>query len=181
MRDYRDEYEYGQGGYDFEPARRDPRLRSEVGPFSYHPDREIDEGPQMRGARPRQASPYSYDEGRDFERRWRDVRRQRPQENEYTDWYSGDWNWWEEGPYTGRGPANYQRSNERILEDVCERLTRHGQLDASGLAVSVADGVVTLSGTTSSRKERRQAEATAEGVTGVQDVRNEIEISPENE
>src|SRR5882672_12103971 len=35
------------------------------------------------------------------------------------------------GPYVGYGPRGYQRTDERIHEDVCERLTAHGALDAS--------------------------------------------------
>jgi hypothetical protein len=31
--------------------------------------------------------------------------------------------WRRQGQHTGRGPKNYQRSNERITEDVHERLT----------------------------------------------------------
>src|SRR5207237_3035463 len=45
--------------------------------------------------------------------------------------------WMGRGPYTGHGPRGYQRGDDRIREDVCERLTRHGMLDASDVEVVV--------------------------------------------
>src|SRR5205823_13121816 len=30
------------------------------------------------------------------------------------------------GPHAGRGPRSYQRADDRIRDDVCERLTQHG-------------------------------------------------------
>src|SRR3954453_14579983 len=44
--------------------------------------------------------------------------------------------------YRGRGPKNYQRSDERIREDVCERLERDERVDASDLEVNVENGIV---------------------------------------
>ena len=87
--------------------------------------------------------------------------------------------WLVPGPATGRGPQGYQRSNERIIEDACERLTHHGQLDASGVAIEVDNGIVTLKGTVSSRWQKRMAEDTVETVSGVRDVRNQLEIREE--
>lgn len=84
--------------------------------------------------------------------------------------------WMIAGPYTGAGPEGYSRSDERIAEDVCERLARHGRLDARGLQVKVQDGVVTLSGSVDSRRAKRMAEDTAESVFGVKDVHNELSV-----
>jgi osmotically-inducible protein OsmY len=83
------------------------------------------------------------------------------------------------GPYTGRGPRGYQRADERIREDVCERLREHGALDASDMEVSVAGGEVTLRGSVSSRWAKREAEDVADTVTGVQDVHNELRVRRE--
>ena len=41
------------------------------------------------------------------------------------------------GPHRGLGPQNYQRSDERIHEDVCEQLLEDGYLDASNIRVMV--------------------------------------------
>ncbi len=80
------------------------------------------------------------------------------------------------GRYTGVGPRGYQRSDERILEDVNERLTWHGELDATDIVVDVDEGVVTLTGEVNSRREKRIAEDTAESVPGVWDVDNQLKI-----
>lgn len=80
------------------------------------------------------------------------------------------------GPWRGRGPKNYERSNDRIGTDVVKRLTANGDVDASGIEVSVDNGTVTLRGTVPSRRMRRIAEDIAADVAGVRDVFNEIRV-----
>ena len=93
---------------------------------------------------------------------------------------TGPWADREPGPgtpnYAGRGPKNYQRSDERIREEVCEALTRHPGLDASGMEVTVSAGEVTLRGTADDRPAKRLAEDLAEDCAGVRDVRNELRL-----
>lgn len=79
----------------------------------------------------------------------------------------------------GRGPRNYQRTDQRIYEDVCERLTEDEKVDASDIEVSVADGEVTLIGTVRSRTSKRRAAQVAEDVRGVRDVHNTIRVIDE--
>jgi hypothetical protein len=79
--------------------------------------------------------------------------------------------------YRGRGPRGYRRSDERIREDVCERLTEDDRIDASDIEVSVTDGEVTLSGTLRSRNAKRRATQLAEQVSGVKDVHTMIRVS----
>jgi osmotically-inducible protein OsmY len=79
--------------------------------------------------------------------------------------------------YRGRGPKNYQRSDERIREDVCERLERDDRVDASDLEVTVAGGVVTMAGTVQDREMKRRAEDLAESCGGVRDVQNQIRVA----
>lgn len=81
------------------------------------------------------------------------------------------------GPYTGIGPKGYHRSDERIREDVCDRLTQHGQLDASDIEVDVHDSEVTLNGKVNSRKDKRLAEDLADSVPGIRDVHNNLRLS----
>jgi osmotically-inducible protein OsmY len=83
--------------------------------------------------------------------------------------------------YRGRGPKNYQRSDERIREDVCERLERDHHVDASDLEVTVADGVVTMSGTVQDRDMKRRAEDLVESCGGVRDVQNQIRVARGND
>lgn len=80
------------------------------------------------------------------------------------------------GPYAGRGPRGYQRPDERIREDVRDRLTEASDLDASEIEVSVEGGVVTVSGTVDSRVAKRRVEDIAESVRGVKDVQNQLKI-----
>lgn len=76
----------------------------------------------------------------------------------------------------GRGPKGYQRSDERIREDVCDRLAGHGRLDASEVEVQVSEGEVTLTGTVARREDKRMIEDIAESVQGVQDVSSQIRV-----
>lgn len=75
----------------------------------------------------------------------------------------------------GRGPKGYQRSDTRILEDVCDRLT-YSEVDAGDIEVHVSNGEVTLSGTVRDRWDKRRAEDIAEEVPGVRDVHNNIRV-----
>jgi osmotically-inducible protein OsmY len=76
----------------------------------------------------------------------------------------------------GRGPKGYRPSDERIREQVNERLTMHPEVDASEVDVRVEKGMVTLTGTVEDRHAKRLAEDIAEDVFGVDDVRNELRV-----
>ena len=78
----------------------------------------------------------------------------------------------------GRGPRNYQRSDERIREDICDRLSQ-GWMDASDVDVTVSQGEVTLTGQVRSRDEKRAIEDVIEGVLGVKDVHNQLRLMRE--
>jgi len=84
------------------------------------------------------------------------------------------------GPHAGRAPRGYRRADDRIYEDVCERLTADPQLDPTDIDVNVDGGIVTLSGSVEDRHSKRRAEDVAYSTTWVRDVRNQLEIaSPE--
>jgi hypothetical protein len=80
------------------------------------------------------------------------------------------------GLHRGRGPKGYKRSDERIHEDVCERLTEDPFIDASNIEVLVKEGEVTLSGTVFSRGLKRRAEDLAEMASGVSHVQNNLRV-----
>lgn len=84
--------------------------------------------------------------------------------------------WRVPGPYTGVGPRGWTRSDERIKDDVCERLWAHGAVDARDVDVAVTGGEVTLQGTVGSRREKRLAEELVERVGGVRDVHNRLSV-----
>lgn len=78
--------------------------------------------------------------------------------------------------FRGRGPKNWRRTDERIREEVNERLTYHDGVDATDVDVAVENGEVTLSGQVGSRWEKRVAEDVAESVRGVHDVHNRLKV-----
>ncbi len=88
-------------------------------------------------------------------------------------WYGGDR---ATSQYRGRGPRGYRRSDDRIKEDINDRLTDHAYLDAADIEVSVNQGEVTLAGTVESRWAKRTAEEMAESVSGVTDVLNQLRV-----
>ena len=90
---------------------------------------------------------------------------------------SGSGNW---GQHRGKGPKGYKRSDERIQEDINDRLSDHGELDATDIEVKVQNGEVTLSGTVKDKTSKRRAEDIADEVSGVSNVENKIKISKED-
>ena len=92
----------------------------------------------------------------------------------------GEYNNWNRGPYSGVGPRGYSRSDDRIREDINDRLTWHDQIDASDIQVDVNDGLVSLTGSVNSRWEKRMAENIADNVSGVQDVDNKLSVNKNN-
>jgi hypothetical protein len=79
------------------------------------------------------------------------------------------------GTPMGRGPKGYQRSDDRIREDICDRLMM-SWMNAENVEVQVRDGEVTLTGMVKSRDEKRAIEALAESVLGVKDLNNAIRV-----
>ena len=80
------------------------------------------------------------------------------------------------GEHFGKGPRNYRKSDDRILDEVNEALTRHGELDASDIEVEVKDGEVILTGSVTNRSAKRTAEDAASEIYGVNDVTNQLKI-----
>lgn len=78
--------------------------------------------------------------------------------------------------HVGKGPKGWQRSDERIREDVNETLARHPEIDASEIEVRVQNCEVTLTGNVDDRRTKRLAEDIVENVFGVKDVENKIKV-----
>jgi osmotically-inducible protein OsmY len=68
------------------------------------------------------------------------------------------------------------KSDSELERDVRDELKWNPNLHAEDIAVSVKDGVVTLTGFTKSYTDRLEAEATAKRVAGVHAVANDIEV-----
>ncbi|WP_236024832.1 BON domain-containing protein [Arenibaculum pallidiluteum] len=78
--------------------------------------------------------------------------------------------------HRGRGPRGYTRSDDRIREDVSDRLTDDSLVDATDIDVTVSGSEVTLSGTVDNRNAKRRAEDIAEAVSGVRHVQNNLRV-----
>ena len=85
------------------------------------------------------------------------------------------------GPYKGKGPQGYQRSDERIREDINERLSDDPSIDASDIEVRVENCEVILTGTVDDRYAKRHAEDIVESVSGVKNLENRLRVKNKNE
>jgi hypothetical protein len=84
------------------------------------------------------------------------------------------------GQHRGRGPRGYQRSDERIKEDVCQCLTDDHHIDATDIEVAVRDREVILTGKVSTRAQKRHAEDLIERLPGVRDVINSLRVESQD-
>jgi hypothetical protein len=78
----------------------------------------------------------------------------------------------EEGRHAGRGPKGYKRSDERIREDINERLTRDPQVDAGEIETYSITGVILQASYTfldpydnASNRDAKRANPHARGVS----------------
>ena len=63
-----------------------------------------------------------------------------------------------------------------MREEINDRLTAHGLIDASDVDVRIQNGEVTLTGFVDSREAKRAAEDCADDVQGVREVHNHLRI-----
>ena len=75
-----------------------------------------------------------------------------------------------------RGPKGYQRSDERLREDISERLMQAEHIDSSDVTVTVEGGKVILEGTVPERYMKHAIEDLADACPGVQDIENRIRV-----
>lgn len=78
--------------------------------------------------------------------------------------------------FRGRGPKGYVRTDDRIREMVCERLTDDPWIDASEVDVDVTQGVVKLTGAAPNRSTKYAIEDLVERCSGVKDVDNQLRV-----
>ncbi|ONB44908.1 phospholipid-binding protein [Burkholderia pseudomallei] len=77
-----------------------------------------------------------------------------------------------------QGPKGYTRSDERIREDICERLAYAFDLDVSDVSVEVNGGRVELQGTVPERWMKHEIEDIADNCMCVRDVDNRVRVLP---
>jgi hypothetical protein len=81
------------------------------------------------------------------------------------------------GRFAGVAPKGYHRSDERIRDDVCDRLTDDAWVDPSDVEVRVQNGDVSLEGTVDARETKRRIEDIVDDVAGVREVHNALRIA----
>jgi osmotically-inducible protein OsmY len=117
---------------------------------------------------------------RDFSHEYHDDRRHGFWDraaDKVASWFGSDESPYDTGvSHRGRGPKGYRRSDERIREDVSDRLTDDHWLDASDIDVRVENGEVHLTGEVKTRDDKRRAEQLAEQVSGVDNVMNHLRV-----
>jgi osmotically-inducible protein OsmY len=180
-------YGYGRGGYSGEPQRRESRSREYREPYGAY-----DYGRNEYGERTREPYYQRGHEGREYrEPYYRGGYGRGAGERGFIERAGDEIKSWfgdedaerrrradeiRRGIYAGRGPRGYQRSDERIREDINDRLTDDWYIDASETEVVVNNCMVTLMGRVETRDEKRRAEDIAESVSGVTDVSNQLRV-----
>lgn len=86
-----------------------------------------------------------------------------------------------QGGHRGKGPQGWQRSDDRIKDQVCEVLADDDHIDASHIEVVVKNGDVMLTGTVDDRHMKRLAEDVIERLPGVKDVQNQLRVRGGNQ
>ncbi len=155
-------YGYGapHGGYNYGPGA--DRQRSPYAPAYSSTDRYTPDPRESRGGEPRSFLNKAADEVASWFGDHDAERRRRVDDVQAT--------------HRGRGPKSYKRSDERVQDDINDRLTEDAYLDATDIEVTVKDGDVTLTGFVAMREDKRRAERLAENVAGVGDVQNNLRL-----
>ncbi len=128
-------------------------------------------------------SSHNYHQGRDYEQnagyresynrlptgQWPEIEeaRRRREEAEHRNIPAGV-------THRGKGPRNYQRSDERIREDIEDILMEDPYVDASDIEVEVKEGEVILKGSVESKLTKRRVETLVESVAGVRQTENRL-------
>ncbi len=79
--------------------------------------------------------------------------------------------------HRGRGPKGYRRSDERLREIICERLTEDPFIDASNITIDVRNGEVTVQGAVQVRQQKYAIEDLIADVSGVTEIHNHVSVA----
>ncbi|RZT39487.1 BON domain-containing protein [Cupriavidus agavae] len=89
----------------------------------------------------------------------------------FSDWFGTD-----DDTERRSGPRGYTRTDDRIRDEICERLTFTSGVDVSEVTVDVENGKVTLGGTVQRRSQKYDIEDMADNTFGVNEVENNIRV-----
>ncbi|WP_317922881.1 MULTISPECIES: BON domain-containing protein [unclassified Cupriavidus] len=181
---YRDEDRFGPRGRGGERDERDSGARDERGERgerggrAMHWREGMERDRSQRGGEPSYGSGYYGDSGRGGQS-FSGGQRVYPDDPGYRRSRAFGQQAATQGQHAGRrvtGPKGYRRSDERVREDVCERLAMNPYIDVGEVSVEVANGVVTLDGTVRERREKYVIEEIADAVFGVTEVDNRLRM-----
>jgi osmotically-inducible protein OsmY len=82
----------------------------------------------------------------------------------------------ESGTHRGKGPKGYTRSDERLKEVICEKLTEDPMIDASEINIEVTGQTVKLTGSVDDRSTKYEVEELVERCGGVKDIDNQLRV-----
>ncbi|RWX79266.1 BON domain-containing protein [Neorhizobium lilium] len=106
-----------------------------------------------------------------------------PAESRPSGYLQGEANIFADGPETqnhaGEPPADYDRPDHLVEQDIKEKLTQDAFLDPTNLTVTVSGGEVLLEGFVAKLADKEQAEATAMSVHGARSCQNNLRLAPE--
>jgi BON domain len=160
-------YEPSEGYAPFEPGHpREEGLPFASGP----PPRYLGTGFPGRGGPGFTGGYYGFGAG-SLEPDWRSGRRHGVAEES-----SRQPDWREDVPRYPPGPKGYQRSDERLREDISERLMQARYIDSSDVTVEVSGAKVVLEGTVPERRMKHAIEDLVDACPGVQDIENRIRV-----
>jgi osmotically-inducible protein OsmY len=169
-------YAYGNGPRDQERQIADEysdesAVSYEQGPRQQYGQRQYNQYSGRPYGQP-QGQRYSQPSGSQYDSRQGQQFRQQPYGN---DRYSGY-------PDTHArrfttGPKGYQRSDERLKEDISERLMESHHIDSSDVSVEVRGAKVVLEGTVPSRHMKHAIEDLVDACPGVQDIDNRVRVA----
>lgn len=77
--------------------------------------------------------------------------------------------------HRGKGPRSYQRSDDRIREDINDALMEDPYVDASEIDVAVTKGEVVITGIVDDKNVKRRVEDVILNISGVRDVFNKVQ------
>jgi hypothetical protein len=159
-------YEASEGYEPFEPGHP----RQEGTPFSAGPSpRYLGTGFPGRGGPGFTGGYYGFGSG-SLEPDWRAGRSQPlGEESHESDWRRSERRY-------PPGPKGYQRSDERLREDISERLMEARHIDSSDVTVTVSGAKVVLDGTVPERRMKHAIEDLVDACPGVQDIENGIRV-----
>jgi osmotically-inducible protein OsmY len=89
---------------------------------------------------------------------------------------SGRQGYSEYGSHRGKGPKGYTRSDDRLKEIICEKLTDDPTIDATEINVEVTSQIVKLTGTVDDRFTKYDVEELIERCGGVKDIDNQLRV-----